>query len=285
VTHGNPPPPHCRAAFLHDCVSDLRTRLRQLGSDLLVRWGSPDRELRSLAQLMGASSVFCHAGADAEEVQLQERVRDALHAQGAELRTWWGGTLHGQEQLPFQVSPAGMPPSFTAFKAALAQCSVPQALPAPNRVRRLPPACPPCGDIPTLDQLCPSAPQQPQQGQQTRTPVRGGETEALRLLASLVSGSSGSRTHTVASLAPWLAMGCLSPRNVHHDLRRAQPTEAAAAGGAGKGQDAGSGTQWVVFELLWHDFFRLLNASRAQGRSGKGCVPSQTRMTVSSVCA
>ena len=272
---------------MHDCVSDLRTRLRQLGSDLLVRWGSPERELRSLAQLVGASSVFSHAGADAEEVQQQERVRDALQSQGAELRTWWGGTLHGQEQLPFQVSPAGMPPSFTAFKAAVAQCSVPQALPAPNRVRRLPPACPPCGDIPTVDQLCPSAkPQQQQQQQQeAHAPVRGGETEALRLLASLVSGSGGSRTQGVASLAPWLAMGCLSPRNVYHDMRRAQPTEAAAAGGTGKGGAGGRGTQWVAFELLWHDFFKLLNASRAQGRSGKGSVPSQTRMTVSSVCA
>ena len=255
-----------------------------------MRWGSPERELRSLAQLVGASSVFCHAGADAEEVQLQERVRDALHAQGAELRTWWGGTLHGQEQLPFQVSPAGMPPSFTAFKAALAQCSVPQALPAPNRVRRLPPACPPCGDIPTVDQLCPAVkPHQQQQQQQheekPHTPVRGGETEALRLLASLVSVSSSSRSQGVASLAPWLAMGCLSPRNVHHDMRRAQPTEAAAAGGTGKREAGGRETQWVAFELLWHDFFRLLNASRAQGRSGKGSFPSQTRMTVSSVCA
>ena len=285
--------PPCRAAFLHDCVSDLRDRLRQLGSDLLVRWGTPERELRSLAQLVGAASVFCHAGADAEELHLQERVSDALHSQGAELRTWWGGTLHGREELPFQVTPAGMPPSFTAFKAALVQCAVPQALPAPTRVRRLPAACPPCGDIPTMEQLCPPATQQQQQTQQTQTraPVRGGETEALRLLASLVSGSSGvSRAHGVASLAPWLAMGCLSPRNVHHDMRRAAPAEATvaapAAGGSTRKGEAGGGAQWAAFELMWHDFYRFLNASRATGRDGKGCLSGgQTRMTVSSVCA
>lgn len=272
-----------RAHFLHDCVSDLRARLRELGSDLLVRWGHPERELRTVAQLVGAGNVFCHTGVTIEELHLQDRVRDALHAQGAELRCCWGGTLHAPDELPFERG--YMPATFSAFKAAVEPCAVPHTLAAPVRVRRLPVGCPPCGDIPSVAQLCGQ-----QQGSHVPTrgtrPARGGETEALRTLARVVARDArGLRTGTpVAALSPWLAMGCLSPRRVYHDIRQACQAQKSSAGGPGSTQD-GAPPLHVTFELLWKDFFAHTNRCRSAARRSTDMThSSRTPLTVTSVC-
>ena len=45
--------------------------------------------------------------------------------------------------------------------------------------------------------------------------------------------------------APWLSVGCLSPRAVYHELKRYE-TERGAS----------KSTYWVAFELTWRDFFK-----------------------------
>lgn len=45
--------------------------------------------------------------------------------------------------------------------------------------------------------------------------------------------------------APWLAAGCLSPRQVYHEIKRYE-----AQRGSNKS------TYWVIFELIWRDYFR-----------------------------
>lgn len=69
-----------------------------------------------------------------------------------------------------------------------------------------------------------------------------------------------------SQVSPWLAIGCLSPRTLYHSLRQqlAATTggHAAAAprrGVARGGQDAG-GLSWLLFELMWRDFFKMVNA-------------------------
>ena len=47
--------------------------------------------------------------------------------------------------------------------------------------------------------------------------------------------------------SPWLAHGCLSPRRVYADVR-AYETE----------RGANSSTYWLIFELIWRDFFHFL---------------------------
>lgn len=273
--------PH-RAHFLHDCVTDMRAQLRQLGSDLVVRWGHPERELRLIAELVGARTVHCHSGVTREEVQLQDRVRNALHAQSAELRCCWGGTLHAPDELPFKH--ANVPATFSAFRAAVAPCTVPRVLSAPANIRRLPAGCPPCGDIPPVEQLC--GQQKQSQQSSVKTPHvararRGGETEALRVLADIVSKESrGQRVASqVTALSPWLAMGSLSPRRVYHDIRHACQARASYQNQGGE-----SVPQWVSFELIWRDYFVHSNAVRA--RSARDVTQrTQPALTVTSVCA
>jgi len=47
--------------------------------------------------------------------------------------------------------------------------------------------------------------------------------------------------------SPWLAHGCLSPKQIYAEVRRYE---------ASRGNN--ESTYWVIFELLWRDFFRLM---------------------------
>ncbi|RMF02899.1 MAG: DASH family cryptochrome, partial [Bacteroidetes bacterium] len=88
-------------------------------------------------------------------------------------------------------------------------------------------------------------------------PFKGGETAGLERLryylwdTDLVKTYKETRNGLIGSdysskLSPWLAQGCLSPKQVYHELKRYE-----AERGANKS------TYWLFFELLWRDFFRL----------------------------
>lgn len=59
-----------RARFILESLSDLRSRLRGLGSDLVVRMGRPEDVLPQLALAVGAGAVYCHREVTAEEEQV-----------------------------------------------------------------------------------------------------------------------------------------------------------------------------------------------------------------------
>jgi deoxyribodipyrimidine photo-lyase len=49
-----------------------------------------------------------------------------------------------------------------------------------------------------------------------------------------------------SKLSPWLAMGCISPKYVYHEVKRFENEF-----------KANESTYWLIFELLWRDFFRF----------------------------
>lgn len=95
------------------------------------------------------------------------------------------------------------------------------------------------------------------------------------------AGSTGAlSTNFSCRISPWLAAGCLSPREMYRQMHGAvlgqqpqhgavpaqqpQHGDAAAAAGGGAGQaglphgNAAGGASWLVFELLWRDFFSFV---------------------------
>lgn len=86
-------------------------------------------------------------------------------------------------------------------------------------------------------------------------------------------------------ISPWLAMGCLSPRQMYHDMQKnlgslitptASPAKAPAAGSSSASAQPTPGS-WLVFELLWRDFFRFITRKySAMGLNGAaGAQPAQ----------
>ncbi|KAJ9525284.1 hypothetical protein QJQ45_020815, partial [Haematococcus lacustris] len=86
---------------------------------------------------------------------------------------------------------------------------------------------------------------------------RGGETVALArlkyylwdsdLLATYFDTRNGMLGGDYSTkFSAWLAAGCLSPRQIYHEIKRYEQQ-----------RTANKSTYWVVFELLWRDFFRF----------------------------
>ena len=85
---------------------------------------------------------------------------------------------------------------------------------------------------------------------------KGGETEALArlkyylwdtdLLATYFQTRNGMLGGDYSTkFSPWLAHGCLSSRTIYHEIQKYESE-----------RKANKSTYWVVFELLWRDYFR-----------------------------
>eukprot|EP00884_Botryococcus_braunii_P005970 jgi/Botrbrau1/15374/Bobra.43_2s0005.1 len=108
-----------RAKFLLECVADLRARLRDRGSDLLIRVGKPEEVLTELCRQLGASAVYCTGEVTAEEVAVENRVATALESISGRLKRVWGSTLFHLEDLPFPLQ--NMPGNYGDFRLQLRQ--------------------------------------------------------------------------------------------------------------------------------------------------------------------
>ncbi len=94
--------------------------------------------------------------------------------------------------------------------------------------------------------------------------------------AAAATTSSGSSSSFSCRISPWLAMGCLSPRRMYVELQqqlgaagaqllRGGPQGAAAAAAGSNGNGNGPNANWLVFELLWRDFFRWVPWGQSVG--------------------
>lgn len=309
-----------RARFLIESVAELRTRLQEKGSELVLRHGKPEEVLPHLARRVHASAVYCHTEVTCEEGSVEEAVRAALEAPGSsgsssngdgsggagggavQLRTFWGSTLHHPEDLPFAME--RMPTTYGAFRERMADVKVRAPLEAPTHVKKWPVgsgAIDP-GQLPTLQQqgLSRETIMAAQADRHARAAsMSGGEREAERRLqalaaecaspspksASAVAAAGNARgasdTHLgraaaamrggpgmqgpsfSCNVSPWLAMGCLSPRRLYHELSKRVGTGAPAAqqqqpGSSSSASKSTNRASWLQFELLWRDFFRFM---------------------------
>ncbi|KAK9831060.1 hypothetical protein WJX74_001561 [Apatococcus lobatus] len=263
--YGHPKTGAYRAQFMLESVQDLKTGLQKIGSDLIVHLGKPED---AIAGLIGqGSTVITQTETTSEENKIDAKVKRAIGNNG-NLQLEWGSTLYHLDDLPFGGNNMqDLPDGFTPAKSKVeSKCQVREPLPtprkgslplpqnldrakwdqAPKSIEELQPIC---GEhYPKL-----SAPQYPKQ---TAHPFKGGEQEALRRLkhytwdTGAVSSYFDTRngmlgTDYSTKFSAWLAHGCLSPRTIHHEIKRYESEH-----GSNKS------TYWVTFELTWRDYFK-----------------------------
>jgi len=268
-----------RAQFLMDCVSNLRERLRGIGSDLIIRVGRTEEVIAKLVRQTSASMVMCHSEVTVDEIGMQAKVDAAVQGEGAELQPLWGSTLYHKDDLPSKSVPA----TYAAFREMVKDVKIRKALESPHHGKGLPAGCDiERGSIPTLEDLG----IKPETSRCKFTPhgmgIIGGEAEALRQMEAFLkeigefarkgkaSGAkagaapSGASANFSCKISPWLALGCLSPRLLYEKV-------SAKAGNGGKAGTGGSpgrgGLSWLQFELMWRDFFRFTTSKHSAASS------------------
>lgn len=242
-----------RARFIIESIHDLRESLRARGSDLIVRVGKPEEVIFELAKEVRSSWVFCNRERTREEERVQDVLERNLWTIGQEMRYDRGKLLYYTSDLPFPIQHT--PDTFAQFRKEVERyVPVRQPLPTPAI---LPPLTVrlEAGQIPSLHDL----------RQETFDPdpraviaFRGGETEALQRLhyfvweTGLAAQDKETREGLIGSdystkFSPWLAQGCLSPKQIFHELKRYEleigPKDS---------------TYWIFYELMRRDFFRFM---------------------------
>ena len=244
-----------RAAFLLESVADLRARIRELGgaysgAGLVVRTSEDvPITLAELARQVRATAVYVQAEVHSEETD-DEAAAEAALGPACPLHRLPGKTLYHPDDLPFD--PDAIPEPFKSFRKPIEYAvTIRPAQPAPERIPGLPDLDP--GELPTLTDLGFSE----DEAAEAQPAYPGGETAALARLAYYLDDTHLVKTYRSTrnlslgpdystKFSPYLAVGCLSPRRIHAEIRRYQQESGTKAGNN------------ILFEMRWRDYFIFL---------------------------
>ena len=239
-----------RMQFLLESIADLQTSLSTAGAHLQIETGDPVEAILRWVKSTGAGFVYAKKEVGFEELQLQQRLMKELWKCNAELTVVSTSTLFHPEDLPFGVR--DVPEIFTDFrKRAERETMVrkPIAKPAAISTPDLEPT-----SVPRLEAL---GYEIPALDVRSVLPFQGGETAAKQRLAyyvgdsRLLSSYKETRNGLIggdysSKFSPWLALGCISPRTIYEAVGEYERTV-----------EANESTYWLIFELIWRDYFRF----------------------------
>jgi deoxyribodipyrimidine photo-lyase len=240
-----------RAQFLLESLQDLDAQLRRLGSGLLVVKGKPEVELPKLVQAYRVQKVYAKREVAYEENKAEKAMQSALFKLGCAFESISTSTLYHAEDLSFSIK--DIPEVFTNFrKKTEKDAEIRPPFAAPTRISS--PKIPPLQQ-PSLTDL---GLEKGILDNRAVLQFKGGETEALARLrhyfydTQLLSTYKETRNGMVGAdysskFSPWLALGCISPRYIYAQVLQYE-----------KQYGANDSTYWLIFELLWRDYFRFM---------------------------
>ena len=240
-----------RTQFLLESLIDLDSNLRAIGSGLIVVKGKPEIEIPKLVEHFKAFKVFAKREVCYEEKKTELLVQNELFKLRCELQTFSTSTLYHAEDLPFSIK--DIPDVFTNFRKKTEKDAIIRStFEEPNQI-----------NSPKIPQLSlPSF----QDLDLEFTPIdkkaailfKGGESQAIKRLnhyffeSKCISTYKETRNGLVgedysSKFSAWLAMGCISPRFIYQELKKHETQFGA-----------NESTYWLIFELLWRDYFRFM---------------------------
>jgi len=240
-----------RTQFLLESLQDLDNNLRQLGSGLVICKGKPEIEIAKVVKEFKAYKVFAKREVADEEQQTEKLVQRELFKLRCELETFSTSTLYHAEDLPFSIK--DIPDVFTVFRKKTEKESkirgvfaLPEHIPSPEI---------PEMKLPSLEEL---GLEFSPIDSRAAIPFKGGETEAKKRLQHYFYQTKSLSTYKEtrngmvgadysSKFSAWLALGCISPRYIYAEIKKYE-----------KQFGANDSTYWLVFELLWRDFFRFM---------------------------
>lgn len=239
-----------RMNFILESLHDLKSQLQAKGSNLIVTVGLPEEKIPDLAKQFGVDRVYAKKEVAFEEKRTEQKVEKELWKFKCTLETCSTSTLYYATDLPFGLK--DIPDVFTTFRKKIErETEIRPIFQAPNAIKspKLPDS-----PLPTLTQLGFEA---IKKHPKSAFPFSGGESQAWRRLNNYFfeqqqiltyketrNGLVGTDFST--KFSPWLAQGCISPRSIYHQVKKFESE-----------MEANESTYWVIFELIWRDYFRF----------------------------
>ena len=245
-----------RTRFLLESIADLKSAIEERGGALLIRRGQPEDILPALMKEHGCTRLTAQAEHTPEELEMEAAVERAVRAEGGQCAWIEGHTLFHPDDLPMDLE--ALPDIFTQFRKKVEKLSeVRECISAPSHIST--PEKLTSDPVPDLAEFLASTGQtMPPADSRSVLPFKGGANEArarlkhyfwdTKRLAVYKKTRNGLVGADYSSkFSPWLAHGCLSPRRIASEVYRFEDTV-----------EANDSTYWLVFELIWRDYFRFV---------------------------
>lgn len=237
-----------RAQFLLESVQALRQSFQKFGGDILILQGKPEELLPQLVSEHEIAEVYHHREVASEETAVSVAVEDLLWKLRVNLKHFIGHTLYNKEDLPFPIK--DIPDVFTQFKKKTERDAIVKpCFPTPEKITFT--QLENWGEMPMLADLVVNE----ELDLTAVNEFKGGEEEAFKHLYDFLhtgedmalANASLKKSEVVSKLSPWLALGCLSPREVYWKMKEAE---------------ANYGLKpyfnQIVLGLLWRDYYRFM---------------------------
>lgn len=239
-----------RQRFLIEALYALKNELQQRGSDLCIRHGKPADVFNQIHHQFSIDGIHVYGHDAYEERQAEEEVRRL----GIPFHLYEADTLYHPVDLPFPIEK--MPFVFTDFRKKMEkQSKVRPFHPTPKSFIK-PEIKVEWGTIPKVDDSELDA--------RSAFPYKGGtraaldrlehyfwETDQLAQYKKTRNGLLG--TDYSSKFSPWLAQGAISAGFIYHQVKKYESL-----------RHKNQSTYWLIFELIWRDFFRF--TAKAEGQ-------------------
>lgn len=238
-----------RAKFLLETVKDLKENLNNLNIPLFTFYDFPENSIPQLEREYNVENVFAQNEFTSEEITIIKAVREKLNK--AQLHLYYDQFLYEPSAVFSELNK--IPKVFTVFRKAIEKkLSVSRVL---TIVSQQAPELENLTKIPTIEKL---GFEDFNKHPNSAFPFNGGETEAIKRLKHYIFESKKigvykkTRNGLVgidysSKLSAWLANGSISARTIYWAVKEFEKTHF-------KNQS----TYWLIFELIWRDFFKYI---------------------------
>lgn len=244
-----------RWKFLVETLLELKENLQSIGGDLLILKGDPVSTLTKLATTNNITNIY-----ETRELDYDELQEEHLLSKQFNLHLEYDQLLVEPKQLPFAMQQAPM--VFTNYRKSVEKnMSMRAELPKPDKLVTF-----------DIDDHVEFALDNPEFtiNENNAFPYKGGESTAWERLNEYFWEKDQLKNYKFtrngligkdysSKFSPFLALGSISPVSIYHEVRKYEEE-----------RKKNISTYWLVFELLWREFFKVQSAKHGAEIFKKG---------------
>ena len=239
-----------RKQFLYQTLNELADFWKKQGTELLILQGKPEEIISQLILNYSVAELSFATAIASEELAQEHVVEQALNAEKISIFKFYDDFLIHPDDL--FCLPSQVPDVFTNFRKQVEA----NLIIRPPFKQDFPKGYPHHEQGISLEQLLHH--ENVLLNPRSAFPFGGGEQQAQKRIQDYFfsnkfilqyketrNGLLGADYST--KFSPWLALGAVSPRQIYAELKKFEQQ-----------YGANESTYWLVFELLWRDYFRYM---------------------------
>lgn len=258
-----------RIQFLLETLEQLKASLQAVGGELLVYVDTPENIIPKLLAGHRIDRLYFQHQAGTEEAETAGQISRYCKANNVQVHITQGASLYHIDDIPFKLEK--LPNIFTDFRKATEKNStVRPVFPAPQLLKPI--------KVDGANKILRAAAlgyNIPEPDPRAAIRFNGGEIAAMQRLQHYFWETQSLKAYKVtrngllgadysSKFSPWLALGCISPRTIYWEVQRFEQEVVA-----------NSSTYWLVFELLWRDYFYFVGLKYGKRLLQKGGIKQQ----------